>query len=139
VAAAVAILLGFIPKFGAIVAATPGGVLAGITLVLYGMIGLLGAKIWVENRVNFADPVNLVPVAAGLILAIGFGTTGFFEITDDFSLGGIALGTIVIIAGYHVARAVEPQELAHARMAVDNSAPEVGNRPDQDRPPKPRA
>ena len=61
VAAVVAILLGFIPKFGAIVAATPGGVLGGITLVLYGMIGLLGAKIWVENGVDFADPVNLVP------------------------------------------------------------------------------
>ena len=112
--------------------------LAGITLVLYGMIGLLGAKIWVENRVNFADPVNLVPVAAGLILAIGFGTSGFFQITDDFSLGGIALGTIVIIAGYHVARAIEPRELAHARMAVDDTAPEVGA-PRDDRPHGPRA
>ena len=115
VAAVVAILLGFIPKFGAIVAATPGGVLAGITLVLYGMIGLLGAKIWVENRVNFADPVNLVPVAAGLTLAIGLGTTGFFQITDDFSLGGIALGTIVILAGYHVARAIEPRSSRRRR------------------------
>jgi uracil-xanthine permease len=139
VAAIVAILLGFIPKFGAIVAATPGGVLAGITLVLYGMIGLLGAKIWVENRVNFADPVNLVPVAAGLILAIGFGTSGFFQITDDFSLGGIALGTIVIIAGYHVARAIEPRELAHARMAVDDTAPEVGGPRDDERPQQPGA
>jgi uracil-xanthine permease len=140
VAAAVAILLGFIPKFGAIVAATPGGVLAGITLVLYGMIGLLGAKIWVENRVNFADPVNLVPVAAGLILAIGFGTSGFFEITEDFSLGGIALGTIVIIAGYHIAKAIEPRELAAARMAVDDTAPEVGGLPpDDERPRGPRA
>ena len=61
------------------------------------------------------------PVAAGLTLAIGFGTSGFFEITDDFSLGGIALGTIVIIAGYHIARAIEPQELAHAKMAVDET------------------
>jgi uracil-xanthine permease len=140
VAAGVAILLGFVPKFGAIVAATPGGVLAGITLVLYGMIGLLGAKIWVENRVNFADPVNLVPVAAGLILAIGFGTSGFFEITEDFSLGGIALGTIVIIAGYHIAKAIEPRELAAARMAVDDTAPEVGGLPpDDDRPQGPRA
>ena len=67
VAAIVAILLGFIPKFGAIVAATPGGVLGGITLVLYGMIGLLGAKIWVENRVNFGNPVNLVASRPGLI------------------------------------------------------------------------
>ena len=71
VAAIVAILFGLCPKFGALVAATPGGVLGGITVVLYGMIGLLGAKIWIENRVDFGDPVNLVPVAAGIILAIG--------------------------------------------------------------------
>jgi uracil-xanthine permease len=111
VAAIVAILLGFIPKFGAIVAATPGGVLAGITIVLYGMIGLLGAKIWIENHVNFGNPVNLVPVAAGLILGIGFDagdSTAFFKITDDFVLGGIALGTVVVIAGYHLARWVAP-------------------------------
>jgi len=73
------------------------------------MIGLLGAKIWVENRVNFADPINLVPIAAGLILAIGYGTTGFFEITKDFQLGGIAIGTIVVIVGYHLARLVAPK------------------------------
>ncbi len=109
VAAAVAIVLGFVPKFGAIVAATPGGVIGGITLVLYGMIGLLGAKIWIENRVNFANPVNLVPISAGLIIAIGYGTTGFFEVTEDFTLGGIALGTIVVIVGYHLARMVAPK------------------------------
>jgi uracil-xanthine permease len=116
VAAIVAILLGFIPKFGAIVAATPGGVLAGITLVLYGMIGMLGAKIWIENHVNFANPVNLVPIAAGLILAIGLGTDGFFEITKDFQLGGIALGTIVIILGYHLARLVAPPNVDDGTM-----------------------
>ena len=66
VAAAVAILLGLCPKFGAIVSATPGGVLGGITVVLYGMIGLVGAKIWVENRVDFGDPVNLVGLAGGI-------------------------------------------------------------------------
>ncbi|HET6921444.1 MAG TPA: hypothetical protein VFI46_18570 [Jiangellaceae bacterium] len=35
------------------------------------MIGLLGAEIWIENRVNFANPVTLVPIAAGIIIAIG--------------------------------------------------------------------
>jgi xanthine/uracil permease len=61
VAAVVAILFGFSPKFGAVISATPGGVLGGITVVLYGMIGLLGAKIWIENRVDFSNPINLVP------------------------------------------------------------------------------
>ena len=83
VAAIVAILLGLCPKFGALVAATPGGVLGGITVVLYGMIGLLGAKIWKENRVDFANPINLVPLAAGIIIAIGNVTLMF---SDDFSL-----------------------------------------------------
>ena len=61
VAAAVAILFGLSPKFGALVASIPGGVLGGITVVLYGMIGLLGAKIWKENGVDFGNPINLVP------------------------------------------------------------------------------
>jgi uracil-xanthine permease len=108
VAALVAIVFGLCPKFGALVAATPGGVLGGITVVLYGMIGLLGAKIWIENRVNFANPVNLVPVAAGIIIAIG---NTSLEITDDFELAGIALGTIVAIAAYHLARAIAPPHL----------------------------
>jgi uracil-xanthine permease len=108
VAALVAIVFGLCPKFGALVAATPGGVLGGITVVLYGMIGLLGAKIWIENRVNFANPVNLVPIAAGII--IGIGNTSL-DITDDFQLSGIALGTIVAIAAYHLARMIAPRHL----------------------------
>ncbi|HSV37611.1 MAG TPA: solute carrier family 23 protein [Nocardioidaceae bacterium] len=106
VAAITAVLLGLIPKFGALVNVTPPAVLGGITLVLYGMIGLLGAKIWKENQVDFADPVNLVPVSAGLIMGIGLGTDQFFKISDDFTLGGIAMGTLIIVIGYHLARAI---------------------------------
>jgi uracil-xanthine permease len=98
-AAAVAILLGLCPKFGAVVNATPGGVLGGITVVLYGMIGLVGAKIWVENRVDFGNPVNMVGLAAGLIAGIGGVTLKF---TDDFELSGIALGTILVIVFFHM-------------------------------------
>ncbi|KHL08256.1 uracil-xanthine permease [Mumia flava] len=99
VAALVAILLGLCPKFGAIVNAIPGGVLGGITVVLYGMIGLVGAKIWVENRVDFGDPVNIVGLAAGIIVGVGGVSLSF---TDDFELGGIALGSILVIAYYHL-------------------------------------
>ncbi len=99
VAAVVAILLGLCPKFGQIVSATPGGVLGGITVVLYGMIGLVGAKIWVENGVDFAEPINIVGLAAGIIAGIG-GVT--LKITDNFSLSGIALGTIMVIVYYHM-------------------------------------
>ncbi|MBO0846353.1 MAG: nitrate reductase [Nocardioides sp.] len=99
VAAVVAILLGLCPKFGAIVSATPGGVLGGITVILYGMIGLVGAKIWVENGVDFGNPVNMVGLAGGLIAGIG-GVT--LQITTNFELSGIALGTILVIVYFHL-------------------------------------
>lgn len=108
VAAIVAIIFGLSPKFGELVAATPGGVLGGITVVLYGMIGLLGAKIWKENGVDFGNPINLVPVAAGIIMGVGDVSLRF---TETFSLTGIALGTIVAIGGWHVAKAVAPSQL----------------------------
>jgi uracil-xanthine permease len=108
VAAIVAILLGLIPKFGALVSATPGGVLGGITVVLYGMIGLLGAKIWIENKVDFGNPVNLVPMAAAIIIGVGNVAMPF---GDEFELSGIALGSIVAIVAYHVARLVAPTAL----------------------------
>ena len=111
VAALVAIAFGFSPKFGAVISATPGGVLGGITVVLYGMIGLLGAKIWKENKVDFGNPINLVPIAAGIIIGVGNVSLDF---GGEFSLGGIALGTIVTIVMYHVARAIAPAEMVAA-------------------------
>ncbi len=121
VAAIVAILFGLSPKFGALVASVPGGVLGGITVVLYGMIGLLGAKIWKENGVDFGNPINLVPVAAGIIIGIGNVSLAF---SDNFSLTGIALGTIVVVAGWHLARVIAPQEL---RAAAEGTALSIGD------------
>ncbi|MDT0260024.1 solute carrier family 23 protein [Jatrophihabitans sp. DSM 44399] len=106
IAAVVAILFGFCPKFGAVVAATPGGVLGGITLVLYGMIGLLGAKIWIENRIDFANPINLVPLAAGIIAGIGNLNIKF---SDSFSISGIAAGTLIVLIGYHLVHILGPR------------------------------
>lgn len=120
VAAIVAIVFGLSPKFGALISATPGGVLGGITVVLYGMIGLLGAKIWRENNVDFGNPINLVPAAAGIIIAIGDTS---LVITENFTLSGIALGTIVTIVTYHLARALAP---AHLREADERGGAEVG-------------
>jgi len=123
IAAVVAILFGLCPKFGALVAAAPAGALAGITVVLYGMIGLLGAKIWIENQVDFANPINLVPISAGLILAIG---PVSMPITDDFELAGIAFGTVVLLAGWHLLRALAP---AYMRVGLDQrGVPSAGGR-----------
>lgn len=100
-AAACAIVLGLCPKFGVIVAAIPGGVLGGITVVLYGMIGLIGAKIWVDNGVDFGNPINMVPLAAGIIAGVGNVT---LQITKNFQLSGIAFGTILLVVLYHLVK-----------------------------------
>ncbi|WP_420174283.1 uracil-xanthine permease family protein [Luteococcus sp. OSA5] len=111
VAALVAIGFGFSPKFGAVISATPGGVLGGICVVLYGMIGLLGAKIWKENHVDFGNPVNLVPVAAGIIIGVGDVS---LHVTENFTLGGIALGTLATVILWHASRAIAPKYLSDA-------------------------
>ena len=84
-----------------------GGVLGGITVVLYGMIGLLGAKIWKENQVDFGNPVNLVPVAAGIIIGVGDVSLNF----GNWQLSGIAFGTLVTVIVYHLAHRLAPAEL----------------------------
>ena len=85
------------------------------------MIGLLGAKIWKENGVDFGNPINLVPIAAGIIIGIGDVQMKF---SDNFTLGGIALGTIVTIAAFHLAKAMAPAEL---RARHEGAAIAVGD------------
>ncbi|CAB4917946.1 unannotated protein [freshwater metagenome] len=79
------------------------------------MIGLLGAKIWRENGVDFGNPLNMMPVAAGLIIAIGDTSLVF---SDSFSLSGISLGTIVVIGLHHLCARIAP---AHMKTPVDAS------------------
>ncbi|MFJ1798565.1 MULTISPECIES: uracil-xanthine permease family protein [unclassified Streptomyces] len=119
-AAGFAILFGLCPKFGAVVAAIPGGVLGGITVILYGMIGLLGAQIWVRSRVDLSNPLHLVPVAAGLIVGIG---NVSLKLTDNFELSGIALGTLIVLVGYHALRALAPAHMKAEPPLTDADNP----------------
>jgi xanthine/uracil permease len=81
-------------------------VLGGAAVVLYGMIGLLGARIWIEARVDFRDPVNLTTAAVALIVGAG----GYTLHWGDYEFGGITLGTVAAIGIYHVLRAVRLRE-----------------------------
>ena len=98
VAAIVAILLSVMPVFGAAVATVPQGVLGGAATVLYGMIGMLGVRIWVQNRVDFSNPVNLTTAAVAMIVGIADYTWAVFGL--DFA--GIALGTAATLVVYHL-------------------------------------
>ena len=88
VAALTAVGLAFVPKFGALIFTIPAGVLGGAALVLYGLIGMLGVRIWQDNKVNFNNPVNLIAAAVALVAGIGNLTLVVFGI----HLGGIAWG-----------------------------------------------
>lgn len=102
VAAAGALVLSLSPKFGALIASVPAGVLGGATTMLYGMIGVLGARIWVQARVDFSDPVNLTTAAVPLIIGIA----DYTWTAGDLQFGGIALGTAAALAIYHVMGAI---------------------------------
>lgn len=97
-----AILLSLSPKFGAVLSATPAGVLGGVGVALYGMIGVLGAKIWIENKVDFSNSTNLFIAATVLIIGIADMTWT----RGDYTFGGIINGTLVAVVGYQLLRAL---------------------------------
>ena len=102
VAGLFAICLGFIPKFGALIFALPVGVLGGATTVLYGLIAVLGARIWVENHVDFKNPVNLMPAAIALIIGAANYTWSFTAGGNGFAFNGIAMGSFTCIFAYQL-------------------------------------
>lgn len=98
VAGIIAVLLSFSPKIGAVINTIPAGVLGGVTVVLYGLIGLIGVKIWIDHKVDFSKPINQFPAAVALIIGIADFSVQFGSIVFN----GIALGTIAAIVVYHV-------------------------------------
>ncbi len=78
------------------------GVLGGVTTLLYGMIGMVGIRIWVENKVNFDKPVNVMVAAITMIIAVGQFEFAF----NGISFNGIAIGTVVILVAYHGLKAI---------------------------------
>ena len=89
VAACFAIILGFSPKFGAIIQTIPQPLLGGVSIVVFGLIAVAGARIWVVNQVDFGNNRNLIVAAVTLILGAGDFTINI----AGFTLGGIGTAT----------------------------------------------
>ncbi|PMS37781.1 uracil-xanthine permease [Trinickia symbiotica] len=96
VAAVIAIVLGFSPKFGALIETIPGPVLGGVSIVVFGLIAVTGARIWVTNGVDFSDNRNLIVAAVTLVLGAGDFSLKF----GGFALGGIGTATFGAILLY---------------------------------------
>lgn len=103
VAAAVAIGLSLCPKVGAAISAIPPGVLGGATVVLYGLVGILGVRIWLTNHVDFAKPINQMTAAIPLIIGIA----DFTWQAGSLTFTGIALGSIAALLIFHSMRSLE--------------------------------
>ncbi len=106
VAAGFALLLGFSPKFGAVIGTIPGPVLGGLALVVFGLIAATAGRIWVENKVDFSSSRNLITV--GVALVAGAGDLALK--IGGFSLGGIGTATFGCIILYHLLAGLEKQE-----------------------------
>ncbi|MEZ3498150.1 pyrimidine utilization transport protein G [Pantoea sp. KPR_PJ] len=88
-AAVIALILGFSPKFGALIHTIPAPVIGGASIVVFGLIAVAGARIWVQNHVDFSQNSNLIMVATTLVLG-----AGDFSLTiGGFTIGGIGTAT----------------------------------------------
>jgi len=96
IAAVLAMLFSFCPKFAAVITCIPGGTIGGVSLVLYGMISAVGVRNVVENKVDFTKSRNVLIAALILVLSIGikFSAPGTIAI-GPISLSGLAVGSIV--------------------------------------------
>ncbi len=120
IAGGIAILLGLVPKFGALISTIPVGVIGGVTTVLFGMIACMGLRMYVAGNVDFRDPVNLVTAAVGLIV----GTADYTLVVGDYTFGGIALSAIGTIVTYQIlsrARKDEPTPAPTAHADSDRA------------------
>lgn len=95
-AAVIALVLGFSPKFGALIQTIPGPVLGGMSVVVFGLIAVAGARIWVVNQVDFSDNRNLIVAAVTLVMGAG----DFTLQLGKFTLGGIGTATFGAIILY---------------------------------------
>jgi len=94
-AACIALLLGLCPKFGAVIQSVPAPVLGGVTVILYGLIAIMGIKIWMDAKVDFSLHKNLIIAGSSIIISTGLGVKGFTA--GSVNIAGIAFGTVLAV------------------------------------------
>ena len=102
VAGIAAIALSMSPKIGQLIFSIPAGVLGGVTFVLYGLIGIVGVRMWVDGRVDFSRPRNQMTAGVALVVGIANVTWTFGPKDAGITFNGIALGTLAALVIYHL-------------------------------------
>ncbi len=94
-AAVIAVVLSFCQKFGAVIQTIPTPVLGGICTLLYGLIASSGLRTLVDAGVDYQQKRNLTISSVIMVIGIGGGVLKFMIKDFNFSLGGVALATVV--------------------------------------------
>lgn len=94
-AAIIAILIGFLGKFTALVSTIPDAVLGGVSLLLYGFIAINGLKVLIEKQINFEISKNIVVASSMLVLGLGGAAISIATGDLNITISGMSLASIV--------------------------------------------
>ena len=110
-AAIIAIVIGFLGKFTALISTIPNSVLGGVSLLLYGFIAVNGLKVLIKNQVDFEKPINVI--IASTMLVLGLGGAAISIISGDLSItiSGMSLASIAGIILNLTLRGKEDEEV----------------------------
>lgn len=106
VAGIAAIALSMSPKLGQLIFSIPPGVLGGVTFVLYGLIGIVGVRMWVDGRVDFSRPRNQMTAGVALVVGIANVEWTIGPANAGITFNGIALGALAALVIYHLMTAI---------------------------------
>ncbi len=94
-AAIIAICLGFLGKFTALVSTIPDAVLGGVSLLLYGFISVNGLKVLIENKIDFGKSKNIVVASTMLVLGLGGAAISIVHGDLSVTISGMSLAAII--------------------------------------------
>lgn len=98
IAAYIAIILSFCPKFAALINSIPTAIIGGISFILYGMISAVGVRNMVENKIDLTKSRNLIVVAVMFVSGLGFSSVGGISLMIGgmtITLTGLAIAAIL--------------------------------------------
>lgn len=90
-----AIIIGFLGKFTALISTIPGAVLGGVSLLLYGFIAVNGLKVLIKNKVNFESSKNIIVASSMLVLGLGGAAISITKGDLSLVISGMSLASIV--------------------------------------------
>ena len=110
-AAIIAIVIGFLGKFTALISTIPNSVLGGVSLLLYGFIAVNGLKVLIKNQVDFEKPVNVIIASTMLVLGLGGAVISIVNGDLSITISGMSLASIAGIILNLTLRGKEDEEV----------------------------